>query len=128
MKKLHTKLFSQELLVHQLIVSHYHTKIGKSLGQFTVSRKPTFTAKSLLKATPKLMPSACIDRASIMGSSNVCVLSCVQAGNVTIDSLLPFHLELNRVSTGFDMHAVNNSKYSVACGTTGCELINNEFT
>ena len=60
-----------------------------------------------------------------MGTSNVCVVACVQSDNVTTDSLLPFHLELNWVSTGSDMHAVNNSKSSVACDTTDCELINN---
>ena len=60
-----------------------------------------------------------------MGTSNVFVLACVQADNVTTDSLLPFHLELNWVSTVFEMHAVNNSKYSVACETTDYELINN---
>ena len=47
---------------------------------------------------------------NIMGTSNVCVLACVQADNVTTDSYLPFHLELNWISTGFDMHADNNSK------------------
>ena len=60
-----------------------------------------------------------------MGAFNVCVLACVQADNVTTDSLLPFHLELNWVSTGSDMHAANNSKFSVACEITTCELINN---
>ena len=60
-----------------------------------------------------------------MGTSNVCVLTLVQADNVTTDSLLPFHLELNWVSTGSDMHAVNNSKSLVACETTDFELINN---
>ena len=59
-----------------------------------------------------------------MGTSNVCVLACVQEDNVTIDSQLPFHLELNWVSTISDMHAVNNSKSSVACEITTCELIN----
>ena len=60
-----------------------------------------------------------------MGTSNVCVVARVQPNNVTTDSLLPFHLELNWVSTRSDMHAINNSKYSVACETTDCELINN---
>ena len=60
-----------------------------------------------------------------MGTSNVCVVACVQPDNVKTDSLLPFHLELNWVSTGSDTHVVNNSKYLVACETTGCELINN---
>ena len=60
-----------------------------------------------------------------MGTSNVCVVACVQPDNVTADILLPFHLELNWVSIGSDMHAVNNSKSSVACETNDCELINN---
>ena len=60
-----------------------------------------------------------------MGTSNVCVVACVQPDNVTTDSLLPFHLEINWVSIGSNMHVVNNSKYSVACETTDCELINN---
>ena len=63
-----------------------------------------------------------------MGTSNECVVACVQPDNVTTDSLLPFHLELNWVSTRSDMHVVNNSKSSVACETTDCELINNKFT
>ena len=60
-----------------------------------------------------------------MGTSNVCVVSCVQPDNVTTNILLPFHLELNWVSTGSDMHAVTNSKSSVACEATNFELINN---
>ena len=63
-----------------------------------------------------------------MGTSNVCVVACVKPDNFTTDSLLPFHLELNWVSTRSDMHVVNNRKSSVACDTTNCELINNEFT
>ena len=59
-----------------------------------------------------------------MGTSNVCVLKCVQVDNVKIDSYLPFHLELNWVSTRSDMHETNISKYSVACDITDCELIN----
>ena len=57
-----------------------------------------------------------------MDTSNVCVVACVQLDNVTTDSQLPFHLELNWVSNGSDMHVVNNSKCSVACETTNCEL------
>jgi hypothetical protein len=125
MKQLHTKLFSQEPSVHKLIVSHYHTKIGKSLSQFTVSRQPAFTTQSLLNAMPENECNlACLDCASIMGTSNVCLPACVQADNVTTDSQLPFHLELNWVSTGSDMHATNNSKSSVACEITDCELNN----
>ena len=60
-----------------------------------------------------------------MGTSNVCVFACVQPDNVTTDGQLLFHLELNWVSIGSDMHAVNSSKSSVACETTGYELINN---
>ena len=60
-----------------------------------------------------------------MGTSNLCVVACVQLDNVTTDSLLPFHLELNWVSTGSDMHVVNSSKSSVACEDTDFDLINN---
>ena len=48
----------------------------------------------------------------------------MQADNVTTDSQLPFHLELNWDSTGYDMHATNNSKSPVACEISTCELIN----
>ena len=68
---------------------------------------------------------AFLDYINNMGSSNVCVVACVQPDNVTIDSLLPFHLELNWVSTRSDMHAVNTSKTLVSCETTDFELINN---
>ena len=42
----------------------------------------------------------------------------------TTDSQHPFHLDLNSVSTGTDMHAVNNGKSLVACEITDCELNN----
>ena len=59
-----------------------------------------------------------------MGTSNVCVIACVQEDILTTNSYLPFHLELKWVSTGSDMHAVNCSKPPVACETTGSsELI-----
>ena len=58
------------------------------------------------------------------GHSNGCFFVCVQPNNPTADSQLPFHLDLNQVSTGFDMHATNNTKSSVACEITDCELIN----
>ena len=61
----------------------------------------------------------------LMGTSNVCVVACVQPDNVTTDIQIPFHLELNWVSTGSNMHVVNSSKSSVACEATDCELINN---
>ena len=61
-----------------------------------------------------------------MGTYNVCVVACVQPDDGTIDSLLPFHLELNWVSTRSDMHAINNSKSLVACEATDCELTKNK--
>ena len=67
----------------------------------------------------------CLRCAILMGTSNVCVFALVQADNVTTDSLLPFHLELNWVSTRSDLHATYNSKSSVSCETTDCELNNN---
>jgi hypothetical protein len=46
--------------------------------------------------------------------------------NVSNDSqTVPFTYYLNWVSTGSDMHVVNNGKSSVACEITDCELINN---
>ena len=56
-----------------------------------------------------------------------CVCGCMSAlTNVTIDSqTVPFTCYLNWVSTGSDMHVVNNGESSVACDTTNCELINN---
>ena len=59
---------------------------------------------------------------------NGCMVAWVQHNNPTTDSQLPFHLDLNWVSTGTDMHATNNSESSVACEITNCELINIQFT
>ena len=58
------------------------------------------------------------------GKSNGFLPACVQANNPTTDSQPPFHLELNWVSTGSNMHANNNSKSSVSCEIIDCELIN----
>ena len=58
------------------------------------------------------------------GKSNACLVAWVQPNNPTTDSQLPFHLDLNWVSTRTDMHATNNSKSSVACEITDCELNN----
>ena len=66
---------------------------------------------------------AFLDCVNIMGTSNVCVLSCVQADNVTTDSYLPVHLELNWVSTGSDMHVANNSKSSSPVGLYNFRLL-----
>ena len=60
-----------------------------------------------------------------MGSSNVCVLARVQADDVTTNSLLYFHLELNWVSIESDMLVANNSISLVSCEIITCELINN---
>ena len=60
-----------------------------------------------------------------MGTSNVCVVACVKPDNVTTNSYLSFHLELNWVSIVSDMHTINISKYSIACEATDFELINN---
>ena len=56
-----------------------------------------------------------------------CVCGCMSAlTNVTTDSqTIRFTCYLNWVSTGSDMHVVNNGKSSVACEITDCELINN---
>ena len=80
----------QELSVHELIVSHCHTKIGKFLSQFTVSRQPASTAQSLNESN-----LAYLDCAIVTGTSNVCVVACVQPDNVKTYSQIPFHLQLN---------------------------------
>jgi hypothetical protein len=42
----------QELSVHYIIISHCHTKIGKFMCQFTVSRQPASPAQSMLMEIP----------------------------------------------------------------------------
>ena len=56
--------------------------------------------------------------------SNWCLVAWVQPNNPTTDSQLPFHLDINWVTTGTDMHATNNIKSLVACEITDCELNN----
>ena len=51
------KSLIQELSTHELTVSHCHTKIGKFLSQFTVSRQPASTAQSQRIAIPEIMES-----------------------------------------------------------------------
>ena len=46
------KALIQELSVHELTISHYHTKIGKFLSQFTVSRQPASTVQPLMVKNP----------------------------------------------------------------------------
>ena len=58
------------------------------------------------------------------GQSNECLVAWVQPNNPTTDSQHPFLLDLNWVSIGTDMHTSNNSKSSVACDITDCELNN----
>ena len=93
--------------------------------QFTTSRQSASIAQSQLIEIPKGMES-CLPRLRNPHGHIQCVCGCMCAiDNFTTDSQLPFHLELNWVSTGSDMHAVNSSKYLVACEATDCELINN---
>ena len=42
------KTLIQEFSVQYTIVSHYHTKIGKFMCQFTTSRQPASTAQYLM--------------------------------------------------------------------------------
>ena len=121
-EKISYKALIQELSVDELTVSHCHTKIGNFLSQFTTSRQPASTTQSLLIETPERMESRLPWLHNPHGHVKcVCGRMCA-TNNVTTDSQLPFHLELNWVSTRFDMHVVNNSKSSVACETTNCEL------
>ena len=49
-EKISYKALIQELSLHHTIVSHCHTKLGKFLSQFTVSRQPASTMQSELIA------------------------------------------------------------------------------
>ena len=68
---------------------------------------------------------ACLHCAILMGTSNVCVVTFVQPIMSQLIVKCPFHLHLNWVSTGSDMHAINSIKYLVSCEATNCELTNN---
>jgi hypothetical protein len=120
------KTLIQEISVQYTIVSHCHTKIDKFMCQFTASRQPASFAQSLLMEIPAmnefLLPRLCNPHGKIH-----CVCGCMSAlNNVTTDSQTVFFTcYLNWVSTGSDMHVVNNGKSTVACETTDCELINN---
>ena len=48
----------------------------------------------------------------------------MQPNNPTTDSQFPFHLDLNWVYVGTNVHVANNSKYLVAFEIVDCELIN----
>jgi hypothetical protein len=94
--------------------------------QFTASRQPTSSVQSLLMEIPAmnefLLPTLCNPHGHMK-----CVCGCMSASTkFTTDSqTVPFTCYLNWVSTGSDMHVVNNCKYLVACEITDCELINN---
>jgi hypothetical protein len=120
------KTLIQELLIQYTIVSHCHTKIGKCMCQFISIRQPASSVQSLLMEIPAMNESL-LPRLHIPHGNIHCVCGCMSAlTNVTIDSkTVPFTCYLNWVSTGFDMHVVNNGKSSVACEITDCELINN---
>jgi hypothetical protein len=120
------KTLIQELSVQYKIVSHCHTKIDKFMCQFTASRQPASSAQSLLMEIPAMNESL-LPRMKNRHGHIHCVCGCMSSlTNVTIYSqTVPFTCYLNWVSTGSDMHVVNSGKYSVACETTDCELINN---
>ena len=46
------KTLIQYFSVQYIIVSHYHTKIGKFMCQFTASRQPTSAAQFLMVKNP----------------------------------------------------------------------------
>ena len=114
------KTIIQDLLVQYTIVSHYHTKICKSLAQFTASRQPASTVQSLM------VKNLWMNYSSLNWLCNThrhiqCVCGCMSAPtNVTTNSqYVPFTYFFTRS----DMHVVNSSKYSVTCDTIDCELI-----
>ena len=120
------KTLIQELSVQYTIVSHCHTKIVKFMCQFTASRHSTSSAQSLLMEIPVMNESLFL-RPHIPHGHIQYVYGCMIAlTNVTIDSqIVPFTCYLNWVSTGSDMHVVNNGKSSVTCEINDCELIHN---
>jgi hypothetical protein len=116
----------QELSIQYTMVSHCHTKIGKCMCQFTISRQPASSAQSLLMEIPAMNESL-LPRLHNPHGHIQCVCGCMCAlTNVTTDSqTVPFTCYLNWVSTGSEMHVVNSSKSSVAREIIDCELINN---
>jgi hypothetical protein len=108
-KTISYKTLIQDISVQYTIVSHCHTKIDKFMCQFTASRQPASSAQSLLIAIPAmkkfLLPRLCNPHGHIQ-----CVCGCMSAPTkVTTDSqTFPFTCYLNWVSTGSDMHVVNN--------------------
>jgi hypothetical protein len=95
--------------------------------QFIASRQPSSSAQTLLMEKPRNEFKFLLPRLRIPHGHIHCVCGCMSAiTNVTIDSqTIHFTCYLNRVSNGSDMHVVNSGKYSVACDTTDCEIINN---
>ena len=96
------------------------------MWQFTASKQRASSVQSLLMEIPAMNESL-LPRLYIPHGNIQCVCGSMSAlTNVTTDSqIVPFTFYLNWVSTGFDMHVVNNGKSLVACETTDCELINN---
>ena len=92
----------------------------------SVIRQPASSAQSLLMEI-HTMNEFLLPRLRNPHLHIQCVCGFMSAlTNVTIDSqTIPFTCYLNWVSTGSDMHVVNNGKSSVACEFTDCEIINN---
>ena len=95
MKQSHKKIFSQEPSSTQLIVSHFHDKTDQHIA----NSQPLDNLPCL--HNPWWMQSLKDKNFDLPwlrkyhGHSNGCLIACVQTNNPTIDSQLPFHLELN---------------------------------
>ena len=80
------KTLIQELSVWYIIVSHYHTKIGKYMHQFIASWQPASTAQYLLITIPEWM-RYCLALTAQSSLAFQCVCGCMSAPtNVTTDS------------------------------------------
>ena len=92
-----------------------------------MSRQPASSAQSLqLKNLHMIWIASFLGCAFLMGTSIVCVIASMHLTEITTDiQTVPFTCYLSWVSTGSDMHVVNNGKSSVACEITDFELINN---
>ena len=118
------KTLLQELSVQYTIVSHCHTKIGLNMQQFTASWQPASTAQSLLITITEWIRSFLALTAQSSLAYPICVwLQVCTHYSHNWYSNCPFHLSLNWVSNGSEMHVVNSSKYSIACEIIPCELI-----
>ena len=118
------KIFSQNPSSTQLIVSHCHAKTDQYLANLLPLDSLPCLHNSWWMKSLKNMNFGLPWLRKYHGHSNGFLVAWVQPNNPTTNSQLPFHLHLNWVSTKSNMHATNNSKSSVACEITDCELTN----